>query len=121
MAKWANDLVMDAALDFIAAGNIMNICNAQPANRTEATTTYNLATRALNANDFAKADGDTNGRKVTVAAQNNISVGANGNATHVAISNATLLLLVTTCTTQTLTSGNTVSVPAWKDEIADPA
>lgn len=121
MAKYVNDLAMDAALDFIAAGNIINVCNAQPANRTEATSTYNLATKALNANDFAKADGNSSGRKVTVAAQNNLTVGANGNATHIAICNATLLLLVTTCTSQTLSSGNTVSIPAFADEIADAA
>lgn len=120
MAKWASDSIMDAALNVIATGTILNVCNAQPANRTEATTTYNLATTALNANDFTLADGNNSGRKVTVSAKNDIAVGANGNATHIAISDNNNLLLVTTCTSQTLTSGNTVSVPAWKDEIADP-
>lgn len=31
MAKWANDLVMDAALDYIATADEQNACSAQPA------------------------------------------------------------------------------------------
>lgn len=31
------------------------------------------------------------------------------------------LLYVTTCTSQSLTSGNTITFPAWDIEIADPS
>jgi hypothetical protein len=34
---------------------------------------------------------------------------------------ASALLYVTTCTSQALTAGNTVTVPAWDIEIADPS
>lgn len=120
MGKWLNDGEMDAALDYVAAGNLMVVCNAQPANRADAVGTNNLCSVARNANDFTKADGNSSGRKVTIAAANNISVTANGTASHIAICNATLLLAVTTCSNQTLSSGNTVSVPAWALEIGDP-
>jgi hypothetical protein len=47
-------------------------------------------------------------------------VDTSGTATHVALCDATRLLYVTTCTSQALTSGNTVNIPAWDIEIADP-
>ena len=34
MAKWANDSVMDAALDVVATGTILTVCSAQPTTRT---------------------------------------------------------------------------------------
>jgi hypothetical protein len=125
MAKFANDDVMNAALAVIAQGNILTVCSQQPTTRTEAITTYKLADVALTAGDgngdFTIGDGDTSGRKVTVSEQADIPVDDTGTATHVAICDASSLLLVTTCTSQALTSGNTVTVPAFDDEIADPS
>ena len=121
MAKWANDLVMDAALDFIAGSNLMTACSQQPANRTDAATTYNLAGVTMAGGDFTKADGDSSGRKVTVAQKTGISVAANGTANHVALCNATILIYCTTATAQALTSGNTMTINSWKVEIADPS
>lgn len=125
MGKFANDDVMDAALDVIAEGNILTVCSQQPTDRTEAITTYKLADVALTPGDgngdFTVGNGDSSGRKVTVAQQTDIPVDSTGDATHVAICDDTRLLLVTTCTTQTLTAGNTVTVPAFDDEIADPS
>lgn len=121
MAKWANDSVMDAALDIVAAGTILTVCSAQPTTRTEAVTTYKLADVVVDSGDFTKANGDISGRKLTVSAQSNVAVDTTGTATHVAVSNGTVLLYVTTCTSQLLTSGNTVTVPAWDIEISDPS
>lgn len=123
MAKWANDLVMDAALDEIATATRMDVCSAQPANFAGIAAVA-LADVTLDSGDFSKANGDTSGRKVTVAAQNGILIDASGTATHVALSRVSdsTLLLVTTCTSQALTANgsNTVNVPAFDDEIADP-
>lgn len=123
MAKWANDLVMDAALDEIATATRMDVCSAQPANFAGIAAVA-LADVTLDSGDFTKANGDTSGRKVTVAAQNGILIDASGTATHVALSRVSdsTLLLVTTCTSQALTANgsNTVNVPAFDDEIADP-
>lgn len=125
MAKFANDSVMDAALAKIATGTILTVCSAQPTNRTEAVTTYKLADVVVTAGDgngdFTIANGDTSGRKVTVAQQDNVPVDTTGTATHVAICDGSSLLLVTTCTSQSLTAGNTVTIPAFDDEIADPS
>lgn len=123
MAKWANDLVMDAALDYLATCTIMFVCSGAgaPATYAAAATSVDLATHVLAAGDFAKAD-DTSGRKVTIAEQAAITVDHSGDATHVClgISASSTLVLCTTCTTQTLTAANTVTVPAFKDGFADP-
>ena len=120
MAKFANDLVMDAALDYIATGNLMIVCSAQPTNRTEAVSTYALADVALAGGDYTKANGDSSGRKTTIAQKSNIPIDTSGTANYIATVNATDLILVTTCTPQALTAGGTVTIPAFKDEIADP-
>ena len=123
MAKYANDAVMDAALDVIATATRMDVCSAQPANFAGIAAVA-LADVTLDSSDFSKANGDTSGRKVTVAAQNGVLIDTSGTATHVALSRVSdsTLLLVTTCTSQALTANgsNTVNVPAFDDEIADP-
>ena len=121
MAKFANDLVMDAALDKVATGTILTVCTSQPTTRTEAVTTYKLADVVVDSGDFVKANGDTSGRKLTVGAQTDVPIDTSGTALHVAICDGSILLYVTTCTSQALTSGNTVTVPAWDIEIADPS
>ena len=121
MSKFASDSVLDALLDKVATGTILTVCSTQPTTRTEAVTTYKLADVVTDSGDFAKADGDTSGRKVTIAQQTDVPVDSNGTATHVAICDGSNLLYVTTCTSQVLTSGNTVTVPAWKIEVSDPS
>lgn len=121
MSKWANDSVMDAALDKIATGTVMVACSAQPTTRAEAVSTYALADVTLDSGDYTKANGDTNGRKVTIAQQTDITVDTGGTVTHVAICDGSNLLYVTTCTSQVLTAGNTVTFPAWDIEFSDPS
>lgn len=121
MGKSVNNDVLDGAFDVLDQADLMTVCNAEPTTRTEAVTTFKLADVAVTPNtDFTKADGDTSGRKVTVAAKNAVPVDTNGTGTHVALVDATRLLYVTTMTSQVLTSGNTCNIPAWKIEIADP-
>lgn len=119
MGKWANDLVMDAALDKIATATNLIVCTSQPADRAAALAAA-LANKSLSG-AFTKADGNASGRKVTVAQQSNIPVDTTGTATHIALIDGSILLYATTCTSQALTAGNTVTVPAWKVEIADPS
>ena len=123
MAKSIHDDILDAAFDeLIANGNEINVCSQEPTTYAEAHTTYKLAQHVLAGGDYSKANGDVSGRKVTVAQQADIEVLANGTATHIAITDTinSTLLLVTTCTSQVLTDGNTVTIPAFDDEIADP-
>lgn len=123
MAKWASDSVMDAALDYIATSTLLTVCSAQPTTYAEASSTYKLADVVVDGTDFTKANGDTNGRKVTVAQQASMDIDDSGTATHVAlsISGSSTLVYVTTCTSQVLTSGGTVTVPVWDVEISDPS
>ncbi len=121
MAKSASDAVLDALLDKVATGTILTVCSAEPTTRTEAVTTYKLADETMSSGDYSKANGDTSGRKLTVAQQADVPVDSNGTATHVAICDGSNLLYVTTCTSQVLTAGNTVTVPAWKIEVSDPS
>lgn len=120
MAKFINDTGLDTLLDYIGTGTILTVCNAQPTTRTEAVTTYKLADVVIDSGDFTKANGDTSGRKTTVGQQASVPIDTTGTATHVAICDGTNLLAVTTCTSQSLTSGGTVTVPAFKVEVGDP-
>lgn len=123
MAKTVPDAMLDAAFDWLDQANLQVVCSAQPTTYTEATSTYALADVAMTVNtDYTKANGDTSGRKVTVAAKSGVTVDASGTATHLALvsSGDSTLRYVTTCTSQVLTAGNTVNIPAWDVEIADP-
>lgn len=124
MAKAANDIVMDGALDVVATATRMIACSAQPTSYTEANATFALADVTMASGDFTKANGDTSGRKVTIAAKSSVLIDTTGTANHVALVRVsdTTLLYVTTCTSQALTANgsNTVNFPAWDIEIADP-
>lgn len=123
MPKQAPDATIDAMLDVIAGANVMHAISAYAMDDTYATVTGNsLADVAMAGGDFTKAAGDTSGRKVTVAAKSGVTVDASGTATHVALVNSTgsTVRYVTTCTSQALTSGNTVNFPSWKVEVNDP-
>lgn len=124
MAKFAPDIIMDGALDIIASATKQIACSAQPTTYTEANATYALADIVIDGTDFTKANGDTSGRKVTVAAQSGVLIDTSGTATHVALVRTadSTLIYVTTCTSQALTANgaNTVNFPAWDVEVADP-
>lgn len=123
MAKQAPDATIDSMFDYIDLCDRMYVCSAEPANFA-GIAAVTLATATMTPNtDYTKANGDTSGRKVTMAAKNGVSVTASGTATHIVLGLTTdsTLRYVTTCTSQALTSGNTVNIPAWKIEVADPA
>jgi len=123
MAKFAPDEMLDLHADYVDQSDKMVACSAQPTTFTEANATFALADAAMTVNtDYTKANGDTSGRKVTVAAKNGVNVDTTGTATHVALISTgdSKLRFVTTCTSQALTSGNTVNFPAWDIETGDP-
>jgi hypothetical protein len=123
MAKTVDDTVLDGAFDILDQADLMTVCSAQPTTYTEAITTYKLADIAMTPNtDFTKANGDTSGRKVTVAAKSGVTIDSTGTALFVALtkSSGSVLLYVTTCTSQVLTASGTVDFPAWDVEILDP-
>jgi hypothetical protein len=100
----------------------MLVCTAEPTTRANALSIA-LADVAMTVNtDYTKANGDTSGRKVTVAAKSSVLIDTSGTGTHIALCDGTNVLYVTTCTSQALTANgrNTVNFPAWDIEIADP-
>ena len=121
MAKVIPDAILDAMLD-VTQGTILTVCSAEPTTYTEATSTYKLADVVIDATDYTAANGDTSGRKNTLQAQTAVPIDSSGTATHVAVSTSgdSTLRLVTTCTSQALTSGGTVDIGAFKQELADP-
>tara|TARA_Y100000593_G_C4294458_1_gene329894 strand:- start:1375 stop:1755 length:381 start_codon:yes stop_codon:yes gene_type:complete len=125
MAKSIANAVLDAALNHVADnGSVMHVCSQEPTDYTQASSTYKLADVALSVGDgngdYTVADGDSGGRKLTVAEQSSVTVDTTGTATHIAICSGSALLLVTTCTSQAITSGNTITIPSFNETIGDP-
>ena len=122
MGKSLSDAVIDGALD-VAVGDQISVCSAEPTTYTEAITTFKLAiSTSVSAGDFVNANGDSSGRKMTVAAQTAVTIDSTGTGNHVAITNlsGTLLKVVTTATPQLLTAAGTVDIGTFKLEITDP-
>lgn len=127
MPKQLYDTALDAAYDDLDQATTIRVISAYAIDDSHATVVTNtLASTSMTADsDYTKADGDAGAgsRKVTMAAKNGVSVSASGTATHVAITHTsnTTVRLVTTCTSQALTSGNTVNIPSWKHEFGIPS
>lgn len=123
MGKLAVDAAIDGGLNYIAANTkrIYVCTTAAITNYTQASATYNLTTgKTVTSTHFTITTGDVSGRKITVAQQSSLNVSTSGDAGHVALCSTSALIIATTCTKQSLTSGNTVTVPAFDYEIADP-
>jgi len=123
MAKSIADDVLDAAGAELATATRMVVCSGEPANfagiAAVALADVTL-TAGVGGGDYTQAAGDVSGRKTTVVQQSAIPIDSSGDATHISLDDGTTLQGVTTCTTQTLTSGGTVTVPAIDFEWTDP-
>lgn len=123
MAKWILDAILDLPLAEIATGTRITVCSAQPANFAGIAAVLLaevVVTPGHGNGDFTIGNGDASGRKVAIAAQVDLPIDADGDATHVAVDDGSELLAVTTCVTQTLTTGGEVTVPTHDYEFADP-
>jgi len=121
MAKTVSNDVLDAALDFIASCTQLDVTSdvGTPTDLTNSLANVTLTAGDGNG-DYVIGDGDVDGRKVEIQQQTDITVTDDGTALHIVLSLGGTIHLTTTCTSQALTSGNTVTVPAFDDEIADP-
>lgn len=122
MAKMVEDVVLDQALNYVKTNaNEIHALSAQATTRTEATTTFNLATLAITGTDWTgPAAGDTSGRKLAFNGKSGDTVDSSGTCNHVAVTSGTELLLNTTVTGQALTAGNALTYGAFDWEIQDP-
>lgn len=121
MSKFVPDTVIDTLLDEIATATRMDVVSdvSTPTGLTNSLANVTLTAGDGNG-DFTVGAGDTSGRKLTIAQQTGVSITATGDAAHVVLSLGGTILDVTTCTTQTLTSGGTVTFPEWDHEVLDP-
>ncbi len=128
MAKAQSDTIYDEGTLQLLRLRVtrITVCSAQPGSYSAANSTTGVMlakSNVLSSTNFTLAVGDTSGKKITVDAQNSVTVSKTGTASHVAWigSSGSLLAVITTCTTQALTSGNTVNIPAHDFEMQDVA
>lgn len=133
MAKYTHDDVLDAALNIIKNNaSKMILCSGQPATYADATTLSGsggnkLGEIAVGSADFTVSDGNTSGRKVRVGQQTGVpidgSLGSSLTWDHVAIVDDTgsrLLRVTSMNPSETVDGGQSVTVNAYDQEIADP-
>jgi hypothetical protein len=122
MAKTVDDSVLDAAIAVIKGATQLALCSAQPTTYAEATATFMLVLKTgLTSGSFTgPVNGDVSGRKVTKTAESGVSVTNNGTVTYAALCSGSVLLYVTTVTSQVVTAGNSANTPAFKIEFTDP-
>jgi hypothetical protein len=129
MAKSVDNTVLDGALNVIKTNcTRFVVCETDPVNiGGVAAALICEATGITSGTDFPgtnPSDG-TSGRKLLVGPvagkTTGTNAGATRNATHIALCNGTTTLLyVTTCTTQSVAGGATVTIPQWTIQINDP-
>jgi hypothetical protein len=127
MGKLVADAVLDAALQYLEDNvDWISICEGAPTTYEHAHSNKGTATGKVLAHSatptFTGPGDDASGRKTAVDQEASITVDISGTADHVALckTGTTVLLYVTTCTSQALTAANTVTIPAWEISIADP-
>ena len=122
MSKRTEDYVLDGSLERAQQADEQVLCSAEPANFVEASSTFALARIGMTSGHFTIADGDTDGRKVTIAARAGADVEVSGIGTHIALIDTvnSRLLLVTVCEDRLVNAGRTVNFPSWKATIRDP-
>ena len=128
MAKLVHDNVLDAALQYLETNvDWIAVCEGAPttyehAHSNKGTGTGKVLAHSATPTFTGPAEGDASGRKTAVDEEATITIDASGDADHIALVfvGSTLLLYVTTCTLQALVAANTVTIPTWDIEIADP-
>ena len=125
---YLNDRVLDAALTVLDTEvDRFDICTQEPANYTEATSTYTKGFKdhgAAGSGFGAPADRSPTGRKVTSTAITDGAVTGDGTVTHWAASdvgNTRLLAANSLASSQAVTSGNSFALPAFDIGIPDPS
>lgn len=121
MSKGINGDVVDALLNHIRNNcDKIVLCSADPGlNYTQANATYALADAAAAPGDFTLANGDINGRKLTVGAKPATAVDVAGTGNHLAYlqTGATKVLAVTTTPSTAVNLGGTVDIGSNKIEV----
>lgn len=125
---YLNDRVLDFGIDILnTEADRIDICTAEPATYTEATSTYSKGSKdhgAAGSAFGAPADRSPSGRKVASTAVTDGSVTGTGTVTHYAVSdvgNNRLLVASSLSASQAVTSGNSWALPSFDVGIPDPS
>lgn len=120
----ASDAVLDGALDIIATCTRVSICSSEPANFA-GIAAVSLGSYTLTAGDgggdWTIANGDTNGRKITLGAQSGNNATGTGAANFLAFDDGATLHYTTAGDGDTVNNGSPFTISSYKVvEIADP-
>ena len=124
--KLTGDNFIDGAFEYLASNGSLLVVAADSSTSFAAVDstgdTRVLAVHALTTADYTIQNGDASGRKVTISSQDSVDIVRSGTAENLYILDTgnSEILLVTSITTQALTTGNKVNIPSFDDEIADP-
>lgn len=124
MVAFLSDNVLDNGLAYIVTnGSRLDICSQQPANYTEATSTYTLGNKtSLSAGSLQ--NGASSGRRTIIPAITDGTVTGTDDATHWAYSKtsatAELLAAQSLSSGQAVTTGNVFTLDAISITIPDP-
>lgn len=130
VTKYANDLIMNAALDYIKTNAVKMYVTTASISSASVVSYAKIVgaaalTGAINAVAIASvalADGDSSGRKLAIPQFASVAVVASGSAARVCLVNSSgsVVVYTTTCTSQAVVSGNTITIPTWDIEVRDP-
>lgn len=121
MARFQNDSMLDAALDWLIAQSTARWAISGDAASYASAASLKLASATIASAQFTKADGDVSGRKVTCAVVSGVSVATQGSATHYALVNASVLTYLVPASTKLLPAGSEVTFGAFDIELEDSA
>jgi hypothetical protein len=125
---YINDRILDLGIDILNTEcDRIDICSQEPANYTEATSTYSKGFKdhgSAGTAFGAPADRTPSGRKVSSTAVTDGAVTGTATVTHYACSdvgNTRLLAASSLSSSQAVTNGNNFSLPSFDIGIPDPS
>jgi hypothetical protein len=130
MAMWATSQFYERGFIWLSSNMTRMLVNTtQPADGSSAVNDLLAGTStgaaAMATTDFSISTGDVSGYKITVGTGSpfsNLPVPSSGTATHISLisSASSSLGYVTTCNSKSLTTSDTVTIPAWDIELRAP-
>ena len=119
MAKSLSNAVLDAGLDIVNDATELYLCTSEPTDRAGAIAASLIPAATPTFQPIG--DGAGGGRSVETDASSNNTANAAGTASHVALCDASNLILVTTLASDVVISdGMDVTISAFTTRFADP-
>lgn len=121
MAKFLTNGMLDGGLTTFGTATRITALTGQPNTlsdiTTDAPTGMRIASTTLVSGDFTLSTPVAGTRRSTVGEKANVTIDADGTATHVAVDNG-VDFAVTTTTAKALTQGDQVTFPEWYREVS---